>query len=119
VALIRTCAAEHRLQKAGCIRRRSFDDKRTRAGQERICGTRRGIASDNERCRADEAAQRFAEHSRHHSRRVTERRGCVVEELYVQVLPATFESHEQEIGAPVENSSGKAGGHGFEAGHTD
>src|SRR5208282_3003280 len=110
---------EHRSQDAGCVRPRSFDDDRTGARQEHICGALRGIARDKERCLADEAAQRFGKRCRHRRRRLTERTVSIIEKLYVKVLPAAFESHEEETGAPLVSLWCQTGGHSFEAGHTN
>jgi hypothetical protein len=110
---------EHRSQDASCVRPRSFNDDRTGARQEHICGALRGIACDEERCLTDEAAQRFGKRCRHRCRRLTERTMGIIEELYVKVLPAAFESHEEETGAPLVSPGGQTGGHSFEAGHTN
>jgi hypothetical protein len=102
-ALARASTAQHRSQDAGCIGRRSFDDDSRRAGHKHICGALCRIAGDNERRRSDEATQRFIECCRHRCRGVTKRTVSVIEELDVKVLPATFESHEEETGASLAN----------------
>jgi hypothetical protein len=99
--LARARTPEHRLQDAGCVRRRSFNDDRTRAGQQDISGALRCIAGDNERCRTDETPQRFVKGCRHRGRRVPKRTVGAIEKLYVKVLPAAFESHEEETGATL------------------
>jgi hypothetical protein len=43
----------------------------------------------------------------------------IIEKLYVKVLPAAFESHEEETGAPLVSPWGQTCGHSFEAGHTN
>jgi hypothetical protein len=112
-------AAEHRLQDADGIRPRPLNDDHTGAVRERICGAMRRIAGDNERCTADEAPQSLVKRCWHHCRGVTSRAGSVIEELYVKVLPAAFESHEEEPRAAHISVCGKTGGHSFEAGHTN
>jgi hypothetical protein len=112
-------ALEHRSQDAGCVRPRSFHNDRTGARQKHICGTLRGVARNKERCLADEAGQRFGKRCRQRCHRLTERTVSIIEKLYVKVLPAAFESHEEETGAPLVSPRGQTGGHSFEAGHTN
>jgi hypothetical protein len=87
--------------------------------RERICGPLRRVTGDNERGPADKATQRLAKRCRHYRCGVTERAASVIKELYVKVVPAAFESHEQETVAAVRNLCGEIGGHSFEAGHTN
>jgi hypothetical protein len=43
----------------------------------------------------------------------------MIEELYVKIVPAAFESHEEKTVATLVNPCGYAGGDSFEPGHTN
>jgi hypothetical protein len=66
----------------------------------------RRIAGDEERFLTDDAAEHFSKRFRHRYRRLTERTASIIEELCVKVLPAAFESYEEETALPLLSPRG-------------
>ena len=77
----------------------------------------RGVASEEQRRRADNLPNSFGEQRRRHRYRFHKRAAGVIKELNKKVLTPAFESNEKKTGGTSRRS--EVGGDSLEAGHSD